>query len=89
MTKHVNDCYDHFSNPNMPGDITPYLHAVWPEYDTVNQRYLRIGLNMTSVKQHFNARSTAFWTKLIPAIVKDATKSPSVQHRSPLDILVG
>lgn len=55
-------------NPNFPVklDSVPY----WPEYDNYLQRYIRIDANMTSqsVRHHFNAPRTAFWTRVAPLL---------------------
>lgn len=42
----------------------------WPKYNTDQQLYLEIGVNMTqdSVKDYFVATRVAFWTKLIPEL---------------------
>ena len=57
----------------MPVDLRPYLNTTWPEYDNDKQQYIDLSTDMSaaSVKQQFNARGTAFWTKLVPEIVKD------------------
>ena len=79
------------SNPNRPVDVTKYLNTTWPEYTTTSQKYLEFSHDMTpdSVKQHFNARSTAFWTKLVPEILKDTTRHQPSHLPSPVDIIVG
>lgn len=78
-------------NPNSPVDVTHLINTTWPEYDPSSQRYLDFTFSMSSasVKQHFGGRAVEFWTKLIPAIVKDTTKGQPVHLTSPVDAIVG
>ncbi|XP_046393689.1 uncharacterized protein LOC124161417 [Ischnura elegans] len=42
----------------------------WPEYDTVNQTYLLLGIP-PSIGRHYRRRATDFWNKEIPRLISD------------------
>ncbi|XP_071440395.1 neuroligin-4, X-linked [Hetaerina americana] len=42
----------------------------WPEYDTVNQTYLLLGIP-PSIGRHYRRRATDFWNREIPQLISD------------------
>lgn len=53
----------------------------WPEYDTVNQTYLLLGIP-PSIGRHYRRRATDFWNKDIPRLMADPVHTTNQRVQS-------
>ena len=68
-------CFDcNFRNPNN-GTKASSL-TVWPEYDTVSQKYIRLTSNVTSfsVETRMEANRMHFWNTIVPALENECDR---------------
>ncbi|XP_035209708.1 neuroligin-2-like isoform X2 [Stegodyphus dumicola] len=56
-----------------------YEKSVWSQYETVQQKYLFIGIK-PKVRDHYRAHRLSFWLNLIPQLHRPGTVSVIPQH---------
>ncbi|PVD36863.1 hypothetical protein C0Q70_03853 [Pomacea canaliculata] len=82
---------DFVKSGNPDGALRSSLQDGWPDFDLINESYLSIKVNSSSIQHHIRPRETSLWLNLLPTLLDSAfgRTNHSSSHVMTLSELIG